>query len=229
MLVEIWSDVACPWCYVGKRRFEQALAGFEHRDDVQVIWRSFELDPSAPAAVKGDRAARIAAKYGTTVEQARAMEQRMVDTAAAEGLRFRFDIARSGTTFDAHRLIHLAEQHDLGDAMKERLLRAYFTEGELMSDQETLARLAGEVGLDEEDARAALGGERYAAEVRDDEQTAAALGITAVPTFVIDRAFGVSGAQPPSELLAFLRQGWDARRPGEPVLAVGDSCAADGC
>jgi predicted DsbA family dithiol-disulfide isomerase len=164
MLVEIWSDVACPWCYVGKRRFEQALAGFEHRDDVQVMWRSFELDPSAPAAVEGDRAARIAAKYGTTVEQAREMEQRMVDTAAAEGLAFRFEIARSGTTFDAHRIVHLAAEHGLGDAMKERLLRAYFTEGELMSDHETLVRLAGEVGLEEEDVRAALGGERYAAE-----------------------------------------------------------------
>lgn len=229
MLVEIWSDVACPWCYVGKRRFEQALAGFEHRDDVQVMWRSFELDPSAPAAVEGDRAARIAAKYGTTVEQAREMEQRMVDTAAAEGLAFRFEIARSGTTFDAHRIVHLAAEHGLGDAMKERLLRAYFTEGELMSDHETLVRLAGEVGLEEEDVRAALGGERYAAEVRDDEQTATALGITAVPTFVIDRAFGVSGAQPPAELLAFLQQGWNAHRSSEPVLAVGDSCAADGC
>jgi predicted DsbA family dithiol-disulfide isomerase len=228
MLVEIWSDVACPWCYVGKRRFEQAIAGFEHRDEVQLTWRSFELDPSAPPVIEGDRAARIAAKYGTTVERAREMEQRMVDTAAAEGLSFRFDIARSGTTFDAHRLVHLAAEHDLADAMKERLLRAYFSEGELISDHETLVRLAGEVGLDRDEVRATLGGERYAAEVRDDEQTAAVLGITAVPTFVIDRAFGVSGAQPPAELLAFLRQGW-ASRASEPVLATGDACAADGC
>jgi predicted DsbA family dithiol-disulfide isomerase len=228
MLVEIWSDIACPWCYVGKRRFEQALEAFEHRDDVQVRWRSFELDPTTPRAVEGERAARIAEKYGTTVEQAREMEQRMVDTAAAEGLDFRFDIARSGTTFDAHRIVHLAQEHGLQDAMKERLLRAYFTEGELMSDREALVRLAGEVGIEEDEVRVTLGADRYAAEVRDDERTAAQLGIRAVPTFVIDRALGASGAQPPSELLALLSQGWDAR-PRQPVLAVGETCAADGC
>jgi predicted DsbA family dithiol-disulfide isomerase len=224
MLVEIWSDIACPWCYVGKRRFEQALAAFEHRDDVEVRWRSFELDPAAP----GERTVRIAEKYGTTVEQAREMEQRMVETAAAEGLDFRFAVARSGTTFDAHRLVHLAQEHGLADAMKERLLLAYFSEGELMSDHDALIRLAGEVGLDQAEVRAMLAGERYAAEVRDDERTAARLGIRAVPTFVVDRARGASGAQPPAELLALLAQGWEARV-SEPVLAVGEACSADGC
>ncbi len=219
MVVEIWSDIACPWCYIGKRRFEQALAEFEHRDDVQVIWRSFELDPSAPEELKGERAARLAAKYGMSVEQAREAEQRMVDTAAAEGLDFRFDIARSGRTFDAHRVVHLAHEHGLGDEAKERLLRAYFSEGELMSDRDSLVRLAAEVGLDEEEVRAVLADERYAAEVRDDERAAMELGITAVPTFVIDRAIGVSGAQPPAALLEFLKQGWNSRR-GQPAGSV---------
>jgi predicted DsbA family dithiol-disulfide isomerase len=219
MLVEIWSDIACPWCYVGKRRFEQALAEFDHADDVQVVWRSFELDPSAPDEVAGERAARLAAKYGMSVEQAREAERRMVDTAAAEGLDFRFDIARSGRTFDAHRVVHLAHEHGLGDEAKERLLRAYFTEGQLMSDREALVRLAAEVGLDEEEVRGALAGGRHAEAVRDDERTATELGITAVPTFVIDRAIGVSGAQPPAALLEFLKQGWSARR-GEPAGSV---------
>lgn len=228
MLVEIWSDIACPWCYVGKRRFEQALAAFEHRDEVEVRWRSFELDPAAPRELEGERTVRIAEKYGTTVEQAREMEQRMVETAAAEGLDFRFALARSGTTFDAHRLVHLAQEHGLADAMKERLLLAYFSEGELMSDHDALVRLAGEVGLDQAEVRAMLAGELYAAEVRDDERTATRLGIRAVPTFVVDRALGASGAQPPAELLALFTQGWEARV-SEPVLAVAEACSADGC
>jgi len=213
MDVEIWSDIACPWCYIGKRRFEAALAEFEHRDDVHVTWRSFELDPEAPRERVGDRAERLAQKYGMTVEQARAAEQRLTGVAAGEGLGFRFDIARSGNTFDAHRVVHLAEGHELQDAMKERLLRAYFIEGELMADHDTLVRLAVEVGLDEQEVGELLAGDRYAEEVRDDEQTATELGISAVPTFVIDRRLGVSGAQPPDALLEFLREGWAKRSP----------------
>jgi predicted DsbA family dithiol-disulfide isomerase len=209
--VEIWSDIACPWCYVGKRRFEAALQQFEHREDVNVTWRSFELDPAAPAERTGDRAERLAEKYGMTVEQAREAEQRLTSVAAGEGLPFRFDIARSGSTFDGHRLVHLAEAHGLQDEMKERLLRAYFTEGELMSDHDTLVRLAGEVGLDEREVRELLAGNRYADEVRADERTAGELRISAVPTFVVDRKLGASGAQPPEALLDLLRQGWTKR------------------
>src|SRR6201993_3181445 len=201
MEIEIWSDIACPWCYIGKRRFEAALARFEHREDVHVTWRSFELDPSAPAEREGDRAARLAEKYGMSVEQARNMEQQMTATAAGEGLDFRFDIARSGTTFDAHRVVHLAGAHGLQDQMKERLLRAYFTEGELMSDRDTLVRLAVEVGLDEDEVRDALASGRYADEVRDDERTAGSFGISAVPTFVVDPAIGASGGRPTAHLV----------------------------
>ena len=147
MHVEIWSDIACPWCYVGKRRFEAALAAFEHRDQVQVTWRSFELDPAAPAERPDSGAEHLAAKYGMSVEQATAMNRQMTGTAAGEGLDFRFDRQRGGNTFDAHRLVHFAAAHGRQDAMKERLMRAYFTEGELMSDRATLERLAAEVGL----------------------------------------------------------------------------------
>ena len=230
MEVEIWSDIACPWCYVGKRRFEAALARFEHRDQVSVTWRSFELDPAAPREREGDRAARLAEKYGMTVERARELEQHLTDVAAAEGLDFRFDIARSGVTFDAHRILHLAAEHGRQDEMKERLLHAYFTEGELIGDHETLVRLAVEVGLPEDAARELLSGDRYAADVRDEEHAAGALGIRAVPTFVIDRALGASGAQPPDALLALLRQGWAARTP-QPAVVGGDgeACGVDGC
>jgi predicted DsbA family dithiol-disulfide isomerase len=230
MDIEIWSDIACPWCYVGKRRFEAALAEFEHRDDVNVTWRSFELDPEAPTERAGDRAEHLARKYGMSVEQARQAERQMTETAAGDGLDFRFDIARAGNTFDGHRLVHLAEAHGLQDAMKERLLRAYFSEGRLVSDQATLASLAEEVGLPAGEVRETLKSDRYAAEVREDERTAQSLGISAVPTFVVDRKLGASGAHPPEQLLGLLRQGWESRTP-VPVVAApeGESCGVDGC
>src|SRR4051794_10923601 len=181
MHVEIWSDIACPWCYVGKRRFEAALAAFEHRGDVEVTWRSFELDPHAPRERGGDRTEHLAAKYGTTVEQAQAMHDRMTEVAAGEGLDFRFDLARGGNTFDGHRLLHLAAEHGLQDALKERLMRAQFTEGEPTGDPGALERLAVQTGLPPDEVRDVLGSDRFAAEVREDERTAAALGVRGVP------------------------------------------------
>jgi predicted DsbA family dithiol-disulfide isomerase len=208
MDIEIWSDIACPWCYVGKRRFEAALGQFEHADETTVTWRSFELDPSAPIERPGEGAAHLAEKYGMTVEQARDSQAGLAATAAGEGIEMRFDIQRMGRTFDGHRLVHLAAEHGIQDAVKERLMRAYFTEGALMSDRETLIALAGEAGLDPEEARAMLASDRFADEVRADEHAAQRLGISAVPTFVADRAIGVSGAQPAEQLLAFLREAW---------------------
>jgi predicted DsbA family dithiol-disulfide isomerase len=206
MHIEIWSDIACPWCYLGKRRFETALADFEHRDDVTVTYRSFELDPEAPAERAGERAAYLAAKYGMKVEQARAMEDQMTMRAAADGLRYRLDIARAGNTFDAHRMLHLAAAHGVQAAAKERFMRAYFSEGQLMSDHETLVRLSTDVGIPEADARHALASGRFTAEVREDERTAQELGIRGVPFFVIDRRYGVSGAQSPEVLLSALQR-----------------------
>src|SRR3954453_15137503 len=137
MQVDIWSDIACPWCYIGKRRFEKALAGWGHAGDVVVTWPAFELDPGAPAERHGDRTESLARKYGITVERATEIQEHITREAAAEGLKFRFDIARSGNTFDGHRLIHLAAEHGLQDAMKERVMAAYLCEGELISDHET--------------------------------------------------------------------------------------------
>lgn len=227
MHVEIWSDIACPWCYVGKRRFEAALAGYEHRDEVTVTWRSFELDPGAPAERSVDGATHLAEKYGTSREEALAMHAKMAATAARDGLDFRFDIARGGNTFDAHRLIHLAAAHGAQDAIKERLLRAYLSEGELISDAATLERLALEAGLPADEVQEVLSTDRYGAEVRADERTASQLGINAVPFFVVDRAIGASGAHPPEQLVELLRQARE-QNPPLPVTAAADSCAVDG-
>ena len=227
MDIEIWSDIACPWCYVGKRRFEAALAQFEHRDEVTVTWRSFELDPEAPHEREGENAARLAEKYGMTVEQARASQAQLAEVAAGEGIEMRFDIQRQGLTFDGHRVIHLADEYGLQDAMKERLMRAYFTEGELVSDRDTLERLATEVGLDPDDVRATLDSDRFADAVRGDEVTAGRLGISAVPTFVVDRALGASGAHPADQLLELLRQGWQNQSPE--IVVGGETCGPDGC
>jgi predicted DsbA family dithiol-disulfide isomerase len=229
MHVEIWSDIACPWCYVGKRRFEAALARVEGAEDVAVTWRSFELDPGAPAERPEGGAVHLARKYGTTVEQARSMERQMTDVAAGEGLEFNFDRLRPGSTFDAHRVVHLAAAHGLQDAMKERLMRAYLTEGELMSDHAALRRLAVEVGLPEDEVVELLATERFAEEVRDDERTAAALGISAVPFFVVDRAIAASGAQPAELFVRLLHQAAALAEPAIPVVAGGESCGPDGC
>src|SRR3954451_22293063 len=166
MDIEIWSDIACPWCYVGKRRFEAALAAFEHRDEVSVTWRSFELDPAAPAQRTVDSATHLAEKYGMSRDEALARQRSLADVAAGDGLDMRSDLARGGNTFDAHRLVQLAKAHGVQDAMKERLMRAYHTEGEPIGDGETLLRLALDVGLPEDEVRDVLAGDRYAAEVR---------------------------------------------------------------
>lgn len=208
--MEIWSDVVCPWCYIGKRRFEGALARFEHRDHVTVHWRAFELDPHAPARTTGTAAQRLAAKYGRTLEQAQEMHANVTRLAAQEGLTFDYDRAQGGNTFDAHRLIQLAAEQGVQDAVKERLMRAYFTEAEPIGDPQVLVRLTTEAGLEANAARALLAGDEHAGTVRSDEALARQLGISGVPFFVLDRRVGVSGAQSPQTLLAALEQAFSA-------------------
>jgi predicted DsbA family dithiol-disulfide isomerase len=208
--VEIWSDVVCPWCYIGKRRFETALAGFEHREDVSVTWRSFELDPHAAPVRTVDGATHLAEKYGKSRDEALAMQQHVADIATGVGLAFRHDIARGGNTFDAHRLLHLAASYELQDALKERLMAAYHSEGAPIGDVEVLERLAVEVGLPATEVRSVLESDRYAVEVRNDEHTARDLGVSGVPFFVVDRAFAASGAQSPEVLGELLRRAWEA-------------------
>jgi predicted DsbA family dithiol-disulfide isomerase len=230
LLVEIWSDVACPWCYVGKRRFEAALANFPHRAAVEVRWRSFELDRSAPRVLDGSilYAARIAKKYGVPVAKAEQMIATMTNTAAQEGLDFHFEKIRPGNTFDAHRVLHLAAVHEKGDRAKERFLRAYFTEGEPIGEPEVLVRLGGEVGLDRDEVRATVAGDRFASEVRADEAEAEAAGIHGVPFFVIGGRYGVSGAQPPEKLLEVLSYAWEQVSEDQ-TPSEGAVCGPDGC
>lgn len=195
MQIDIWSDVVCPWCYIGKRRFERALAEFPGRDEVSVVWHSFELDPSAPVRRTESTVEHLSDKYGMSIEQVESMEANVTALAAAEGLDYRLSETKSGNTFDAHRIIHLAAEHGLQDQMKERCLRAYFTESLAITEPETLAELAGQVGLDPIEVEQVLGSDRFAAEVREDEALATRLGITGVPFFVLDGRLGVSGAQ----------------------------------
>lgn len=209
MQVEIWSDVACPWCAVGKRRFEVALAGFEHREQVELRWRSFELDPEAPAVNDGDYAERLAAKYRTSRVEAQAMSDRMTATAAEDGWAFRFDRIRPGNTFDAHRLLHLAHERGMQDTVKEHLLSAYLEQGRAIGDQQVLTRVAVAAGLDADDVTAVLASHRYADEVRADEHQAHQLGISGVPFFVLDRRYAVSGAQPAKIFRQALDRAWD--------------------
>jgi len=227
MQVEIWSDVVCPWCFIGKRRFETALGRFAHADAVEVTWRSFELEPRAPRVRSEPLTEHLATRYGVAHAEARAMQDRMTSVAHGEGLQFRLDAARPGNTFDAHRLLHLARQRGLQDAVKERFLAAYLTEGEVIGDPEVLIRLATQGGLPDEAARRVLSGDEHADAVRADEAAARSLGVNGVPFFVVDRAYGVSGAQPAEVLLELLEAVWAHSEPSSGVGGAPDGGACD--
>jgi len=217
MKIEIWSDIACPWCYIGKRRFEQALNQFPHRDALDIVWRSFELDTTAPARQTTPTVELLATKYRMSVEKAQAMMDSMAATGALDGLEFRFDRAISGNTFDAHRLIHFAATVGQRAAMVERLFAAYFTEGEAMGDHDTLVRLAVDVGLDASAVRVMLSSTAHASDVRSDEARAQQFGITGVPFFAIDERYGISGAQPPAAIVDALTQAWKESATADPA------------
>ncbi len=228
MRVDIWSDIVCPWCYIGKRHLEQALARFSHASEVELVYRSFELDPSAPRVREaGNAAERLGKKYGVPLAQAQQMIDRVVQTAAKAGVEMRYDTMRGGNTFDGHRLLHLARQTGHQVALKERLMRGYFCEGEAIGEHATLERLACEVGLDAAAVRDVLATDRFAREVRGDEQLARELGISGVPFFVLAGRLGVSGAQPADVLLGALERAW-SERDAAPVVD-GAACGPDGC
>jgi len=211
--VEVWSDVVCPWCYVGKRRLESALRRFEHREDVELVWRSFELDPEAPRQREGSAAEHLARKYGMSGEQVVASWARLTVLAEAEGLEFRLERTRGGATFDAHRLIHLAAEHGLQDEMKERFLAGYFTESLAIGEPDVLERLAVEAGLPPVEVAEVLATDRFVHAVHEDERRARLLGITGVPFFAIDDRYAVSGAQSADLLLEALTVAWTERAP----------------
>ena len=208
MQVEIWSDVVCPWCYLGKRHFEQALEQFPHRGEVAVTYRSFELDPTAPPGANTATVELLASKYGMTLEQAREAQREMEQRAAKYGLTFRMTDLRSGNTRDAHRLLHLAKARGRQAELAERLHQAYFTDQASVFDHSSLADLAVGAGLDRGEVLGVLASDQYGADVDADEQLARSFGVSGVPFFVIDRRYGISGAQPPEIMTQVLDRAW---------------------
>jgi predicted DsbA family dithiol-disulfide isomerase len=232
MKVEIWSDVVCPFCYVGKRKFENALKEFAHRDEVEVVWHSFELTPDFQPIPGQNIHESLAAKKGISLTEAKSMSDYMANAAKEVGLAFNFDRTIPANTFKAHQLIHLAASKGVQDQAKERLFYAYYTEGQNIGDLDTLVKLAAELGLDAEEAREALRTDAYGEAVRRDEYHAQQINVRGVPFFVFEDKYAVSGAQP-SELFAeVLDKVWDEFKPAKPALVqIGDgpACGPDGC
>jgi len=229
MEVEIWSDVMCPWCYIGKRRFGAALDRFPEKHKVRVTWKSFQLNPGMKTDPDKSINAYLAEIKGWAIERAQQSNDYVTALAAKEGLTYRFDRAIVANSFDAHRLLQMAKAHDLGDAAEERLFHAYFTEGKNTADHATLVTLGAEIGLDRDEVAQMLRNNTFAAEVRQDVTEAQQLGIRGVPFYVIDRKYGISGAQETGVFLQALRTAFAERqaRPSEP-LPGGDACGVEG-
>jgi predicted DsbA family dithiol-disulfide isomerase len=239
MRIEIWSDIACPWCYIGKRRFETALDGFAHRDEVEVIWRSFQLDPSLPDHFDGTETEYLSQTKGMPADQVRQMFDQVSRQAAEEGLDYDFDAIVVANSFIAHRFLHFARAHGLMPEAKEALLSGHFEKGRDIGDIAYLAEVGTSLGLDAAQIRRVLESEEFTAEVRADISEARALGATGVPFFVIDRRYAISGAQPTAVFAEALETAWsenqkiavlagggsdDSRESGE-----GAVCGPDGC
>lgn len=229
LVVDVWSDLVCPWCAIGDRRLTAALAAFAHRDEVDVVWHAFELDPGGPSVALGDPVAHLARKYGRSLDEARSMIEHVIDVAAKDGLDLQLFRVRRGNTFDAHRVLQLAADRGAGEAVKTRFFRAYMSEGEAIGDREVLVRLASEAGLDAAEVREMLEGDRYAAAVREDEAMARSIGITGVPFFVFGRKLAVAGAQSSDVLGQALERSWATASVDEVSGAEGAACGSDGC
>lgn len=229
--IDVWSDVVCPWCYVGKRRLERALAMFPHRDEVEVVHRAFQLDPSAPRDRTERTLEMLAAKYGTSPEQAAAMQARVSQIAAGEGLEYHLDRTLSGNTFDAHRVLKLARERGREAEVLERFYRAYFTEARSLFDAASLARIAAEAGLDAAEVERVLADGTYADEVEIDRYEAGKLGGNGVPFFVVGGRYGISGAQPLELFEQVLERAWSDAHPATltPIGGDAEACADDGC
>ncbi|WP_313565576.1 DsbA family oxidoreductase [Mobilicoccus sp.] len=233
MKIDIWSDIVCPFCYIGRTHLEKAIEAFEHgedlRRDLQIVWHSFELDPTYAKGNATPLVELVAKKYGVTPEQAARQHEAMHAQAAAVGLDFRWEQARYGNTFDAHRVGHLAARagRDIADAYELRLMKAYFTDGLLVEDPAVIRELAVEVGLAEADVRRVLESDEFAAEVRADEEAARRLGITGVPFFVFDEKYAVSGAQPVEVFVRALNTAWEESRPAPFRMVTGDETSTD--
>ncbi len=232
MKVEIWSDVMCPFCYIGKRRFEQALAQFAHKDDVEIEWKSFQLSPDLVTDPEINIDQYLAEKKGWGLEQAKQMNAHVTQMAAEVGLTYNFDKAVVANSFNAHRISHLAKKHGLGVEMEEQLFKAYFTDGKNIDDQQTLIQLGTQIGLNAAEIKQTLESAAYADDVKHDIAEAQYLGIQGVPFFVMNNKYGVSGAQAVPVFEQTLEKAFDEwqKETAKPKLEVieGDSCGPDG-
>lgn len=221
MKVEVWSDIMCPFCYIGKRNYEQALGRFADSNNVEIEWRSFQLDPTIPAqGNQGNVYQYLADKKGFSYEQSVKMHENLVQTARNAGLEYNFDKAVVANSFDAHRMIQLAKTKGLGDEAEERLFRAYFTEGKDFGDHATLIALGREIGLDEAEIKTAISSDDYAAKVKADILEAQRLGVNGVPFFVFNRRYAISGAQPPEAFLQTLDKSFEEWRKDNPLTGL---------
>ncbi|MBW8348881.1 DsbA family oxidoreductase [Bacillus sp. IITD106] len=235
MKIEVWSDFVCPFCYIGKRRLEEALSKFPHRDKVEVVFHSFELDPNTPKEQNKNIHEALAAKYGVSVEEAKRMNEGVGEQARSVGLTFNFEKMIPTNTFDAHRLAHYAKTEGKDAALTEVLLKAYFTDSKKLSDKDTLADLAETVGLEREKTMSVLNDDNaFADDVRYDERTAQQIGVRGVPFFVFNQKYAISGAQPPETFLGALEKVWQEEN-STPILqdlsgdADGASCEDGNC
>lgn len=232
MRVDVWSDVVCPWCFVGLANLDVALGDFAHADEVEVVLHSFQLDPQARTTTPEENVAGIARKYGASVGAIRARQAHIISLGTERGIDFRFDRQWGGNTFDAHRLLHLALDRGVQRDLKARLGRATFTDGDPIGDHDTLRKAAADVGLDPQEVDDVLAGDAYAREVRADIAAAHRMDVTGVPFFLVDGRLALSGAQPPELLGKVLQRAWDESHPViERVegLAAGTDCGPDGC
>ncbi|AXH96608.1 DsbA family oxidoreductase [Ornithinimicrobium avium] len=225
MRIDVWSDILCPFCHLGRRNLQLALEQFEHADEVSVIWHSFQLDPEAPERVEGSNVERIAQKYGISVEDATASQEQLAADAAAAGLDYQWQKSVGGNSYDAHRLIHFARFQGVEEQVTERIMRAWYSEGASIGEKQVLLDLAVEAGLDTEEVRGVLESDSFGHEVRSDLAVATQIGISSVPTFVLDQKFGVPGAQPVDVMLNAIRYAWE----DQGNTAGGGGCGCGGC
>ncbi|MVO10864.1 thioredoxin domain-containing protein [Flavobacterium sp. TP390] len=233
MKIQIWSDIMCPFCYIGKRRIESALANFPYKDSVSIEWKSFQLDPNFKASEDDNVVNHLAKKYRKDIAWAEEMTANVTQTAKSAGLDFNFDKAIMANSFNAHRLLHLAKKYNLGDALKEQLLKAYFTDGKNVNDLDTLSELGEAVGLSKDAIENVLHSDAFSEAVEKDIDMAQQIGIQGVPFFVFDNKYAISGAQAEETFLQALEKTWEEGNfEKEFILDTNSkdaSCGTDGC
>jgi len=232
MKIEIWSDVMCPFCYIGKRNFETALAQFPDKEHIEVVWKSFQLDPTIPEVAHETQEEYLVKRKGMSVEQVKGMLENVTQSAKQVGLDYHLDKSVVVNSQKAHQLIQFAKTKGLGDEAEERLFKAFFTEGKSIADIETLTQLGKEIGLDETELQTAFTDDKYAYLVKQDIQEAQQIGVRGVPFFVIDRKYAISGAQPAEAFLQNLEKAFPEWRKLNPEsqleITEGQSCTTDG-